>query len=120
MPSDRRMPGRESCQGNDRLRPTRRRFPRGPPDRPVCGPGTATHPEKGTPLTTKTTFAELGVLPTTVAALEAAGITHPFPIQALTLPVALHGHDIIGQAKTGTGKTLGFTIPLLQRVIAAG
>ena len=38
----------------------------------------------------------------------------------MTLPVALHGHDIIGQAKTGTGKTLGFGIPLLQRVVAAG
>ena len=64
------------------------------------------------------TFADLGVLPATVAALEAVGITHPFPIQSLTLPVALHGHDIIGQAKTGTGKTLGFGIPLLQRVVA--
>jgi superfamily II DNA/RNA helicase len=64
------------------------------------------------------TFAELGVLPATVAALEAVGITHPFPIQSLTLPVALHGHDIIGQAKTGTGKTLGFGIPLLQRIVA--
>ena len=51
-------------------------------------------------------------------ALADVGITHPFPIQALTLPVALHGHDIIGQAKTGTGKTLGFGIPLLQRVVA--
>jgi len=60
------------------------------------------------------------VLPATVEALEAVGITHPFPIQTLTLPVALHGHDIIGQAKTGTGKTLGFGIPLLQRVVAEG
>ncbi len=73
-------------------------------------------PEKGILLTTQT-FAELGVFPATVEALEAVGITHPFPIQALTLPVALHGHDIIGQAKTGTGKTLGFGIPLLQRVV---
>jgi len=60
------------------------------------------------------------VLPATVEALEAVGITSPFPIQALTLPVALHGHDIIGQAKTGTGKTLGFGIPLLQRVVVDG
>jgi len=65
-------------------------------------------------------FADLGVLPATVEALEAVGITSPFPIQALTLPVALHGHDIIGQAKTGTGKTLGFGIPLLQRVVVDG
>jgi superfamily II DNA/RNA helicase len=60
------------------------------------------------------------VLPATAEALDAVGITHPFPIQALTLPVALHGHDIIGQAKTGTGKTLGFGIPLLQRVVVDG
>jgi superfamily II DNA/RNA helicase len=65
-------------------------------------------------------FAELGVLAATVEALEAIGITHPFPIQSLTLPVALRGHDIIGQAKTGTGKTLGFGIPLLQRVVVDG
>jgi superfamily II DNA/RNA helicase len=65
-------------------------------------------------------FAELGVLPATVEALAAIGITAPFPIQSLTLPVALRGHDIIGQAKTGTGKTLGFGIPLLQRVVLDG
>ena len=75
---------------------------------------------KGTILTIIPSFAELGVIPATVEALEAVGITHPFPIQALTLPVALHGHDIIGQAKTGTGKTLGFGIPLLQRVVVHG
>lgn len=66
---------------------------------------------------TEADFADLGVAGPIVASLAAAGITHPFPIQALTLPVALSGADIIGQAKTGTGKTLGFGIPLLQRVI---
>src|SRR5690625_3650552 len=66
------------------------------------------------------TFAELGVRPEIVAALEKVGVTHAFPIQALTLPVALQRHDIIGQAKTGTGKTLGFGIPLLQHAIAPG
>ncbi|MEU1213984.1 DEAD/DEAH box helicase [Streptomyces sp. NPDC005791] len=40
----------------------------------------------------------------------------PFPIQEMTLPVALSGSDVIGQAKTGTGKTLGFGLPLLERV----
>jgi superfamily II DNA/RNA helicase len=64
------------------------------------------------------TFRELGILPETADALEDAGIVTPFPIQSLTLPVALSGHDVIGQAKTGTGKTLGFGIPLLQRVAA--
>jgi superfamily II DNA/RNA helicase len=64
------------------------------------------------------TFADLGVAGPIVAALAEAGKERPFPIQSLTLPVALTGADIIGQAKTGTGKTLGFGIPLLQRVIA--
>jgi superfamily II DNA/RNA helicase len=44
----------------------------------------------------------------------------PFPIQEMTLPVALMGTDLIGQARTGTGKTLGFGIPLLQRTISPG
>ena len=48
---------------------------------------------------TEPDFAELGVAGPIVASLAAAGITHPFPIQALTLPVALSGADIIGQAK---------------------
>ncbi len=64
------------------------------------------------------TFAELGVHPATVEALAADGIITAFPIQELTLPMALAGTDIIGQAKTGTGKTLGFGIPALQRLIA--
>ena len=64
------------------------------------------------------TFADFNVHPDIVQALTAAGITHPFPIQSMTLPVALDGHDIIGQAKTGTGKTLGFGIPIIQRVVA--
>ncbi|MDP9692823.1 UNVERIFIED_ORG: superfamily II DNA/RNA helicase [Arthrobacter globiformis] len=62
-------------------------------------------------------FADLDVRADIVESLADAGITHPFPIQAMTLPVALSGHDIIGQAKTGTGKTLGFGIPALQRVV---
>ncbi|MGO4385709.1 DEAD/DEAH box helicase [Specibacter sp. RAF43] len=65
----------------------------------------------------KATFASFGVHPDIVKSLNEAGITHPFPIQAMTLPIALGGHDIIGQAKTGTGKTLGFGIPALQRVV---
>ncbi|MGV9265070.1 DEAD/DEAH box helicase [Kitasatospora sp. NPDC003701] len=66
---------------------------------------------------TKTTFRDLGILPETAEALEAVGIIHPFPIQEMTLPVALTGHDVIGQAKTGTGKTLGFGLPLIERVV---
>ncbi|ROS76854.1 DEAD/DEAH box helicase [Cellulomonas sp. PhB143] len=66
------------------------------------------------------TFADFAVRPEIVEALAEKGIVAPFPIQAMTLPVALSGHDIIGQAKTGTGKTLGFGVPLLNRVVAPG
>ncbi|MGP5390416.1 DEAD/DEAH box helicase [Glutamicibacter arilaitensis] len=68
----------------------------------------------------KQRFADLKVREDIVASLSEAGIEYPFPIQALTLPVALGGNDIIGQAKTGTGKTLGFGIPALQRVVREG
>ena len=69
------------------------------------------------PQETEPTFADFGVHPDIVASLSDLGIVHPFPIQAMTLPVALGGHDIIGQAKTGTGKTLGFGVPMIQRVV---
>jgi len=65
-----------------------------------------------------TTFRELGVLPEICDSLERAGITTPFAIQEMTLSVALMGTDLIGQARTGTGKTLAFGIPLLQRSVA--
>lgn len=65
-------------------------------------------------------FADFDVHPDIVASLADHGITTPFPIQAMTLPVALSGHDIIGQAKTGTGKTLGFGVPMLNRTVARG
>src|SRR4051812_14343494 len=67
---------------------------------------------------TLTTFRELGVLPEICDALERAGITTPFAIQEMTLSVALLGTDLIGQARTGTGKTLAFGIPILQRSVA--
>ncbi|BEL10097.1 hypothetical protein Q0Z83_082880 [Actinoplanes sichuanensis] len=64
------------------------------------------------------TFAELGVRAETVEALAKAGITHAFAIQEYALPIALRGTDLIGQAPTGTGKTLGFGLPMLERVLA--
>ncbi|GAC56389.1 putative ATP-dependent RNA helicase, partial [Gordonia hirsuta DSM 44140 = NBRC 16056] len=63
------------------------------------------------------TFAELGVDPAIVAALEADGKSHTFAIQELTLPLALAGSDLIGQARTGMGKTFGFGVPLLHRLV---
>jgi superfamily II DNA/RNA helicase len=60
------------------------------------------------------TFKDLGIDLDIYQALEGRGITSPFPIQEQAIPLALTGQDIIGQAKTGTGKTLGFGLPLIQ------
>jgi superfamily II DNA/RNA helicase len=67
---------------------------------------------------TKMTFAELGVADQLCAVLTAQGITTAFPIQAMTIHDALAGRDICGKAKTGSGKTLGFGLPMLQRIAA--
>ncbi len=62
------------------------------------------------------TFSDLSIDQDLVDALAEKGIIEPFPIQAQTIPLALEGQDIIGQAKTGTGKTFGFGLPLIQRL----
>lgn len=63
-----------------------------------------------------TTFAELGVDQDMVDVLAQKGIVDAFPIQEQTIPISLPGQDVIGQAKTGTGKTFGFGIPVVQRL----
>lgn len=62
-----------------------------------------------------TTFGDLGLPDDLVEALERAGITEPFPIQALTIPDAMAGRDVCGQARTGSGKTLAFGLPMLAQ-----
>jgi len=62
------------------------------------------------------TFSDLGIDQDMVDALAAKGIIEPFPIQEQTIPLGLSGQDIIGQAKTGTGKTFGFGLPIIQRI----
>jgi len=79
-------------------RPSAQRGRRGPANRAAAAPAVS--------------FAAAGVPAPLVAALAAAGITTPFPIQAATLPDALAGRDILGRGQTGSGKTLGFCIPL--------
>jgi superfamily II DNA/RNA helicase len=70
-----------------------------------------------TPLTeVTTTFRDLGIAPALANALNAQGITHPFPIQIATLPDALAGHDILGRGQTGSGKTLAFGLALLTNI----
>ena len=65
---------------------------------------------------TAASFAELGVPAALVDVLDAGGITAPFPVQAATLPDALAGRDILGRARTGSGKTLGFSLPMVSRL----
>lgn len=62
------------------------------------------------------TFADLGLPNELVSPLRKAGITEPFPIQAAAIPDALAGHDILGRAPTGSGKTYAFGLPLLAKV----
>ena len=62
------------------------------------------------------TFSELGLTTALLDSITAAGFINPFPIQEAVIPLALTGADIIGQAKTGTGKTLGFGLPILNNV----
>jgi len=61
-------------------------------------------------------FEELGLLPELLQAVAATGYTEPTPIQVQAIPVILAGKDILGGAQTGTGKTAGFTLPMLQRL----
>ena len=65
-------------------------------------------------------FSDFDVKPEIVQALADVGIVRTFAIQELTLPIALGGNDLIGQARTGTGKTLGFGVPLLNRLDLPG
>ena len=62
-------------------------------------------------------FLDLGVRTETVEALDAIGINQAFAIQEYAIPIAMRGNDIIGRAPTGTGKTLGFGVPILERVV---
>ncbi|GAA1208692.1 DEAD/DEAH box helicase [Prauserella alba] len=86
------------------------------------GPTTDVAPDVSRPAAEAETpaFAEFGLKPEIISALEASGKHRTFAIQALTLPLALKGDDVIGQARTGMGKTLGFGVPLLQRLDTPG
>ena len=61
-------------------------------------------------------FADLGLPKALVSALQAGGITEPFPIQSATIPDALAGRDVLGRGKTGSGKTLGFGLPMITNL----
>jgi ATP-dependent RNA helicase RhlE len=61
-------------------------------------------------------FAELGLIPELQKAVADSGYTEPTPIQRQAIPIVIAGHDVMGGAQTGTGKTAGFTLPLLHRL----
>ena len=63
-----------------------------------------------------TLFSELGLQQSTMRSIEKMGFEEATPIQAETIPVALAGKDVIGQAQTGTGKTVAFGIPLMEKI----
>ena len=63
-----------------------------------------------------TLFSELGLQKSTMRSIEKMGFEEATPIQAETIPVALEGKDVIGQAQTGTGKTVAFGIPLMEKI----
>ena len=79
------------------------------------------HPEPrgwSNDLNTEATFSSLGLADTLLRALDDVGYTRPTPIQAKAIPVVLTGRDLLAAAQTGTGKTAGFTLPILQRLLA--
>jgi len=65
------------------------------------------------------TFADLGLPKSLVTALASVGYESPSPIQKATIPTLLEGHDLIGQAQTGTGKTAAFALPMLAKIDVA-
>lgn len=69
---------------------------------------------------TSARFADLGISPERLAAVEALGWTEPTPIQRDAIPPGLEGKDVVGVAQTGTGKTAAFMIPALERLKAGG
>src|SRR5438552_11609072 len=67
-----------------------------------------------------TSFATLGLSDALTRAVAEQGYTTPTPIQAQAIPFVLSGRDLLGAAQTGTGKTAGFTLPMLQRLAEKG
>src|SRR5665213_3705574 len=63
-------------------------------------------------------FSDLGLLPELLRAVADKGYDSPSPIQVQAIPAVLSGRDVLAQAQTGTGKTAGFVLPILQRLTA--
>jgi ATP-dependent RNA helicase RhlE len=75
-------------------------------------------PETATPETPAVRFEDFGLSPDILKALTAQGYVHPTPIQEQAIPIVLQGRDVMGAAQTGTGKTAGFSLPIIQLLLA--
>ena len=71
-------------------------------------------------VTIQGSFEEMGLHPKLVTALRGMGAETPFPIQQSTIPAALEGRDVLGRGKTGSGKTIAFSVPIISKMVAAG
>ena len=65
---------------------------------------------------TNSGFENLGIAEKILASIKNAGLTEPTPIQRKSIPTAIQGKDLVGIAQTGTGKTLAYSIPMIQRL----
>ena len=65
-------------------------------------------------------FEDMGLHPRLIEALAKMGAESPFPIQAATIPAAISGKDVLGRGKTGSGKTVAFSVPVVAKLVAAG
>ena len=70
------------------------------------------------PIAPTVRFADFGLAPEILRALSDQGYVHPTPIQAEAIPIVLQGRDVMGAAQTGTGKTAGFSLPIIQLLLA--
>ncbi|WP_050467935.1 DEAD/DEAH box helicase [Herbaspirillum chlorophenolicum] len=77
-----------------------------------------TTPASAAPAAPAVRFEDFGLSPDILKALAEQGYVHPTPIQAQAIPVVLQGRDVMGAAQTGTGKTAGFSLPIIQRLLA--
>src|SRR4051812_14790036 len=80
---------------------------------PAAGPTPGTQAEPAE----RPTWDKLGLSPETLELINKAGFTHPTPVQAESIPVALTNRDLIASAQTGTGKTASFVLPMVERFV---
>ncbi len=71
-------------------------------------------------VSTITTFEEMNLHPRLLTALQGMGAETPFPIQQSTIPAAIEGRHVLGRGKTGSGKTIAFSVPVISKLVAAG